>query len=64
MKNSIKLFLMLYTMIMGFLVTFAMVWWLTGHELTDLSITVMAVLSIITEELYVLWIIEVKTDDK
>lgn len=64
MANIIKMFLFLCNMLMGFFFTFAMVWRLTGHELTDWSIAVITVLSIIAEALYVLWIIEVKKDGK
>ena len=64
MANIIKLFLMLYNMTMGFIVTFAIVWRLTGHEFTEWSIAVITVLSIVAEALYVLWIIEVKKDGR
>ena len=60
MANIIKLFLFFYTMIMGFFFTFAFLWHTTGHELTELSIAVIAVLSIVAEVIYVLSIIEVK----
>ena len=64
MANIIKLFLMIYNMTMGFLLTFAMVWRFTGHELTDLSMAVIIALSIVAEALYVLWIIEVEKDGR
>lgn len=61
-KNYVKVFVMLYTMVMGFFFTFALVWRLLGNEITDLSISIMVVLSFIAEALYIHSIIEVKKD--
>jgi hypothetical protein len=64
MKNLIKLFLLFYTMTMGFFFTYALVWNATGHGLTEISIAVITVLAIVTEAVYILSIIEVKKDGK
>lgn len=60
MKGVIKIFIMCYTMIMGFFLTFAMVWSLLGHDLNAVSLGVITVLSLAAEALFIGWIVERK----
>ena len=62
MVNLIKLFLLFLSSTLGYFFIFALVWYNTGHNLTDVSIAVITVLSVAVEALYVFWITDVKTD--
>ena len=60
MKGIIKIWIMCYTMVMGFFTTFAIVWSLLGHDLNSVSLGVITVLSLAAEALFIGCIVERK----
>lgn len=60
MKGIIKIFILCYTMTMGFFTTFALVWALLGHALNTVSLGVITALSLAAEALFIGSIVERK----
>ena len=54
--NGLKFFLLTFMMIMGFYLTYGLIWSLIGLQLTEWVLAGMAVLSMISEGLYIKWV--------
>lgn len=55
--NAIKLFLMLFTMTLGFLLLYSFAWCALGFELTDVTLWILLAVSLMSVFTYVKWIV-------
>ena len=54
--NYVKLFMLMYFMIMGFFLVYGIIWKMLKLPLNDWAVTVLAVLAIISEIAYIWWL--------
>ena len=60
MTGYIKLLLMVVAMTLGFFLIYGLIWLWAGQEMTEIAVLVLAMLAMVSEVAYLLWVAELR----